>query len=464
MLNVSISFANLLMWILVGGLAGWLASLVVRGGGLGLVGDILVGVIGAFLGGFLLSQVFPSLYAFTGGFTGFSIGSLIVAFIGAVVLLLITRCSRPAGTYDSVVARGAARNDHSIFLADRCVDRCRRFPCRRSIRHVDITSSARRCAMESHANDPLEQSPAPTAPIARPRQSRPWNPLSRRPTCRRSSRSSRTAPIWPSGIAVCPTRATTAVRATNPAVARSLGRRAGSADHVSGPGLVEALMITRVILKLLAANPEAGFVRFIYNVSAPLVAPFQGIFPTPATQNSVLELSSLVAIAVYAVIAWGLVRLIAIFGRRQARLIARLQDCGLAPDHPSQHVYPARRRKEARGGARRRTDARGDAGRDTGAMREQRPDGEAEYWQLRRREGWRRHIDPRTRGSRRERQEQMRVLRFVVNTTDGLVVRLLSAPDSIARRSQLQGQPAVGGLIHGPEEPIPCIRRSRRGS
>ena len=39
MLNVSISFANLVMWILVGGLAGWLASLVVRGGGLGLVGD-----------------------------------------------------------------------------------------------------------------------------------------------------------------------------------------------------------------------------------------------------------------------------------------------------------------------------------------------------------------------------------------------------------------------------------------
>ena len=91
MLNVSISFANLLMWILVGGLAGWLASLVVRGGGLGLVGDVLVGVIGAFLGGFLLSQVFPSLYAFTGGFTGFSIGSLIVAFIGAVILLLISR-------------------------------------------------------------------------------------------------------------------------------------------------------------------------------------------------------------------------------------------------------------------------------------------------------------------------------------------------------------------------------------
>jgi len=58
-------------------------------------------------------------------------------------------------------------------------------------------------------------------------------------------------------------------------------------------------------------------------------------------------------------------------------------------------------------------------------MREQRPDGEADYWQLRRREGWRRHIDLRTRRTRRERQEQMNVLRFVVNTTDGLVVRLL---------------------------------------
>jgi uncharacterized membrane protein YeaQ/YmgE (transglycosylase-associated protein family) len=91
MLNVSISFATLALWILVGGLAGWLASLVVRGGGLGLVGDVVVGVIGAFLGGFLLAQVFPSLYAFTGGFSGFNVGSLIVAFIGAVVLLLITR-------------------------------------------------------------------------------------------------------------------------------------------------------------------------------------------------------------------------------------------------------------------------------------------------------------------------------------------------------------------------------------
>ena len=83
-------------------------------------------------------------------------------------------------------------------------------------------------------------------------------------------------------------------------------------------GVVETLIIARVILKLLAANPDSGFVRFVYNLSALFVAPFQGIFPTPATQNSVLELSSLVAIAVYALIAWGIVRLIAILSRRHA--------------------------------------------------------------------------------------------------------------------------------------------------
>jgi hypothetical protein len=68
-------------------------------------------------------------------------------------------------------------------------------------------------------------------------------------------------------------------------------------------------------------------------------------------------------------------------------------------------------------------DAMRDAMRET--MQEQRPDGEAEYWQLRRREGWLRQISARTRRTSRERQEQMKVLRFVVNTTDGLVVRLL---------------------------------------
>jgi YGGT family protein len=82
-------------------------------------------------------------------------------------------------------------------------------------------------------------------------------------------------------------------------------------------GIVETLIIIRVVLKLLAANSGVGFVRFAYGVSAPLMAPFQGIFPTPVSHNSVLELSSLVAIAVYALVAWGIVRIVFILGRHQ---------------------------------------------------------------------------------------------------------------------------------------------------
>ena len=89
MLDIHISYTTLLVWVLVGGLAGWLASLVVHGSGLGLLGNILVGVVGAFLGGLLLSRLLPSVFSATGGFTGFNIGSLIVAFVGAVILLLV---------------------------------------------------------------------------------------------------------------------------------------------------------------------------------------------------------------------------------------------------------------------------------------------------------------------------------------------------------------------------------------
>jgi len=78
---------NILAWLIVGGIAGWLASLVVRGGGLGVVGDVLVGIVGALLGGFVLALLAPG----TVGFTGFNLGSLLVAFIGAVLLLVIVK-------------------------------------------------------------------------------------------------------------------------------------------------------------------------------------------------------------------------------------------------------------------------------------------------------------------------------------------------------------------------------------
>lgn len=85
-------------------------------------------------------------------------------------------------------------------------------------------------------------------------------------------------------------------------------------------GVVESLIGLRVLLKLLAANPDAGFSRFIYDVTAPLVALFRGIFTTPQSDGSVLELSSLLAIAIYALVAYLIVRIIEIMARRTTLL------------------------------------------------------------------------------------------------------------------------------------------------
>ena len=77
---------SIIAWIVIGAIAGWLASLVVRGTGLGLGGDIIVGIIGGIIGGIILQLLFN-----TGGVNGFNIGSIITAFIGAVILLLVVR-------------------------------------------------------------------------------------------------------------------------------------------------------------------------------------------------------------------------------------------------------------------------------------------------------------------------------------------------------------------------------------
>jgi uncharacterized membrane protein YeaQ/YmgE (transglycosylase-associated protein family) len=79
-----------LIWFLIVGLiAGWLAGQVMKGGGFGLVGDLIVGVIGALLGGGLFGRLGIGI--------GYGlIGSIIVAFIGAVILLLILRLIKRA--------------------------------------------------------------------------------------------------------------------------------------------------------------------------------------------------------------------------------------------------------------------------------------------------------------------------------------------------------------------------------
>jgi uncharacterized membrane protein YeaQ/YmgE (transglycosylase-associated protein family) len=78
------TISTLLIWVVIGLIAGWLASAVV-GGGFGIVGDIVVGVVGSFLGGFIFRQ-FDIGVPFAG-----IVGTIFVAFIGAIALLLLLR-------------------------------------------------------------------------------------------------------------------------------------------------------------------------------------------------------------------------------------------------------------------------------------------------------------------------------------------------------------------------------------
>ena len=71
-------------WLIVGLIAGFLASVVMRGGGYGIVGDIIAGIIGAFIGGWLFG-----LLGISAG--GGLLGSIIVAFVGACILIAILR-------------------------------------------------------------------------------------------------------------------------------------------------------------------------------------------------------------------------------------------------------------------------------------------------------------------------------------------------------------------------------------
>ena len=76
-------------FILVGLIAGWLAGVLVKGGGFGVVGDIVVGVLGALVGGFLFGVL-----GFSGG--GGLLGSIVVATVGAVVLIFVLRLVKRA--------------------------------------------------------------------------------------------------------------------------------------------------------------------------------------------------------------------------------------------------------------------------------------------------------------------------------------------------------------------------------
>jgi ABC-type Na+ efflux pump permease subunit len=68
-------------------------------------------------------------------------------------------------------------------------------------------------------------------------------------------------------------------------------------------------MAFRFLLKLLAANPSAGFSKFIYNVSYPFVAPFLSVFHISQVEGNIFEWTTLLAMLVYLLIAWGIIKL-----------------------------------------------------------------------------------------------------------------------------------------------------------
>jgi uncharacterized membrane protein YeaQ/YmgE (transglycosylase-associated protein family) len=80
---------NVLWFLLVGVIAGWLAGVLVKGGGFGLIGDLVVGILGALLGGLLFSGL-------AGAAGGGLLGSILVATLGAVILLVVLRVLKRA--------------------------------------------------------------------------------------------------------------------------------------------------------------------------------------------------------------------------------------------------------------------------------------------------------------------------------------------------------------------------------
>jgi uncharacterized membrane protein YeaQ/YmgE (transglycosylase-associated protein family) len=78
---------NVPTWIVIGLISGWLAGVAMKGGGFGIVGDIIVGVVGALLGGFLASKMLN----IANPVSGFNLETILVAFLGSVLVIFILR-------------------------------------------------------------------------------------------------------------------------------------------------------------------------------------------------------------------------------------------------------------------------------------------------------------------------------------------------------------------------------------
>lgn len=75
-------------------------------------------------------------------------------------------------------------------------------------------------------------------------------------------------------------------------------------------GIIEVVLAFRILLKLLGANTQSGFTSFIYSISNPFALPFAGILGVTGVSDMILEWSTLIAMAVYAIVAYGIVALL----------------------------------------------------------------------------------------------------------------------------------------------------------
>jgi YggT family protein len=99
--------------------------------------------------------------------------------------------------------------------------------------------------------------------------------------------------------------------------------------------ILEILLGLRFVLKLLAANPNTGFSTFIYGVTEIFIAPFKALLGTPTSGNTTIEVNTLIAMAVYALLVWIVARLIAILmDRSTARTITTSTQKNTTPPGP----------------------------------------------------------------------------------------------------------------------------------
>jgi uncharacterized membrane protein len=102
-------------------------------------------------------------------------------------------------------------------------------------------------------------------------------------------------------------------------------------------GLILGLIGLRVVFKLIAVNPDNPFAAFLYNVSGFFVAPFESLTGAPTSGGMVLEISSIIAMIVYLLIAWALVRVVdVLFYRPRGGSVSTKQT--IVADQPSQQA------------------------------------------------------------------------------------------------------------------------------